>query len=196
MSITFSEFLSGIAGTTVWGLCAIGSVALTLLVTQFFKFEKPIIKSLTFFSILILLGVLSWQAILNFYKMGNNELNNIPNTRSNIAAINQLRLESTQIKNVPGLTGWIHCGDYDSSKNRWIYKYVSVFGKPSDLKDKEAGLNFFGVDLFDELPSFSKFNLKWNFGKPIASLLVGEMVKILDIENLGKERIWCKIQRI
>ena len=137
MSETIIEFLSGTPGATVWGFSAMGIVILTWLVVQFFTFNKLVVKLMTFLLIVMLLGVLSWTTILNFHKTENNELNNIPSARTNIFVIEKLRVDSAQANSDTDLVGWIHCGDYDSSKNRWIFKYVSVLGEPIKLKDTD-----------------------------------------------------------
>ena len=196
MSETFLELLTGSTGRAVWGFGAIGIFFLTLFFVQLITFSKFLVKLMTFIFTLLVLGFLSWKIILNFHEAGDYELNNIPSARTNILAINKLRGGTTQTNSEIGLEGWIHCGDYDSYRKRWVYKYVSISGKPIELKGSEASLDFFEVDLFDKLPIFSDFDLKWNFGMPIAKIQPGKKFEILNVESLGKGRVWCKIQEI
>lgn len=153
--------------------------------------SAPILILAGFLAILGLSGYLT----LNKHKEAHYELNNIPSPRANETAIKALRASAVPADQGNPVEGWVYCGDYDSSNQRWIYKYVDVDAKPGELKDKKSNIRF-TIDVFQEPPTFSYFGLQWKFGKVITSIPLGGKVAIMEMESLGKDRIWCKIQTI
>ncbi|MCH8157648.1 MAG: hypothetical protein IID18_07865 [Nitrospinae bacterium] len=100
----------------------------------------------------------------------------------------------------PGTTGWIHCGDFDSSTQFWKKRYIDVPGQssrssPAELKG-QSGRSPWALDFFDSPPEFSSFELKWEFGNFKGTLRPYDSVKIIDFTELGRGRVWCQVETI
>jgi len=90
----------------------------------------------------------------------------------------------------PSKKGWIYIGYYPNEQ--WQYQTIEIeIGKP---KVGETYLIKQNVNIRDSAPRFSILGYK--FGNALGFLLPGQMVRVIDVDTVGLNKVWAEIEAV